>query len=126
MKRKTYPTLFAIAMDYLPVQASTVSCEQVFSSSAETDTKKWNRISETLMEALQMLKYGLKKERLNFTQHFTTSQHDLPDDDPDEPSGMQPNVSQDPTDDILATIALEETCDMPDKVYIFPQPSSWT
>lgn len=126
MKRKTYPTLFAIAMDYLPVQASAVPCERVFSSSAETDTKKRNRICETLMEALQMLKYGLKKERLNFTQQFIISQHDFPGDDPDESNGAQSNESQDPTDDILATIASEETCDVLDKVYIFPQPSSWT
>ena len=41
---ETFPTLFKIAMDYLPIQASAVPCEQIFSSSAETDTKKRNRI----------------------------------------------------------------------------------
>ena len=35
-----FPTLLAMAMDYLPVQATSVSCERVFSSSAETDTKR--------------------------------------------------------------------------------------
>ena len=35
----TYPTLFAMAMDYLPIQASSVPCEHIFSSSSETDTK---------------------------------------------------------------------------------------
>jgi hypothetical protein len=59
-------------MDYLPIQASAVPCERVFSSSAETDTKKRNRIGPTLMEALQMLKYSLKKQRLNFTSGWTT------------------------------------------------------
>jgi hypothetical protein len=54
-------------MDYLPIQASAVPCERVFSSSAETDTKKQNRISPLLMEVLQMLKFHLKKEHLNFT-----------------------------------------------------------
>jgi len=53
-------------MDYLLIQASTVLCECVFSSSAETDTKKWNCISPALMEALQMLKFWLKKDHLHF------------------------------------------------------------
>jgi hypothetical protein len=58
-------------MDYLPIQASAVPCERVFSSSAETDTKKRNRIRPELMEALQVLKYFLKKSRLNFTGHLS-------------------------------------------------------
>ncbi|KIL54972.1 hypothetical protein M378DRAFT_18367 [Amanita muscaria Koide BX008] len=66
-----FPTLFAIAMDYLPIQASSVPCERVFSSAKETDTVKRNRLSSLLMEMLQMLKFSLKKERsakrLNFT-----------------------------------------------------------
>jgi hypothetical protein len=44
-------------MDYLPVQASSVPCERVFSSSGETDTKKRNRLASDLMEGLQILKY---------------------------------------------------------------------
>jgi hypothetical protein len=60
-----------MAMDFLPIQASAVPCEHVFSSSAETDMKKQNHISPTLMEALQMLKYLLKKKQLNFTQGWT-------------------------------------------------------
>jgi hypothetical protein len=57
-------------MDYLPIQASSVPCERVFSSSAETDTKKRNRIKPELMEALQILKFSLKKARLDFTAHM--------------------------------------------------------
>jgi hypothetical protein len=64
-------------MDYLPVQASAVPCERVFSSSAETDTKKRNRIKPELMEALQILKYALKKERLDFTRDVLISEKDL-------------------------------------------------
>ena len=64
MHERTFPTIFRIAMDYLPIQASAVPCERVFSSSAETDTKKRNRISPALMEALQVLKFSLKKDRL--------------------------------------------------------------
>ena len=64
-------------MDYLPVQASAVPCEWVFSSSAETDTKKRNRIKLELMEALQILKFALKKERLNFTADLLVAEKDL-------------------------------------------------
>lgn len=79
----SFPTLFAIAMDYLPIQASAVPCERVFSSSAETDTKRRNRISPITMEALQMFKYHYKKERLNFTEAWACAEKDMIEDDPD-------------------------------------------
>jgi hypothetical protein len=71
-------------MDYLPIQASSVPCERIFSSSAETDTKRRNRISPLLMEALQILKHQLKKERLNFTAGWGTSEKQMTEDDPEE------------------------------------------
>jgi hypothetical protein len=61
-------------MDYLPIQATSVPCERVFSSAKETDTAKRNRISPVLMEALQLLKFSLKKERLDFTCGWSTSE----------------------------------------------------
>jgi len=67
-----FPTLFRIALDYLPIQASSVPCERVFSSAKETDTTKRNRIHPVLMEALQTLKFSLKKDRLNFTGGWKT------------------------------------------------------
>ncbi|KIK80797.1 hypothetical protein PAXRUDRAFT_94097, partial [Paxillus rubicundulus Ve08.2h10] len=79
-----YPTVFRIAVDYLPIQAFMVLCEHVFSSSAETNTHRCNQISPTLMEALQMLKFHLKKEHLNFTCRLVTVQADLLKDDPEE------------------------------------------
>ena len=79
----SFPTLFAMAMDYLPIQASSVPCERIFSSSAETDTKRRNRISPLLMEALQMLKLHLKKDRLNFTAAWVTEEEQMVDDHPD-------------------------------------------
>ena len=43
-------------------------CERVFSSSAQTDTDRRNNTAPELMEALQMLKFSIKKGRgLNFT-----------------------------------------------------------
>ena len=55
-------------MDILPIPGSAVPCECVFSSAKETTTARRNKISPELMEALQMLKFSLRKGRgLNFT-----------------------------------------------------------
>ena len=72
-----------MAMDYLPIQASSVPCERIFSSSAETSTKRRNRIGSLLMEALQMLKYRLKNERLDFMDDWITPEQQMLNDDPD-------------------------------------------
>ena len=53
-------------MNYLAIQVTSVPCERVFLSAKETDTAKRNQISPMLMEALQTLKFILKKEQLNF------------------------------------------------------------
>ena len=73
INKAEFPTLFGIALDYLPIQASSVPCERVFSSAKETDTLKHNRIHPVLMEALQTLKFSLKKERFNFTGSWQTA-----------------------------------------------------
>jgi hypothetical protein len=59
-------------MNYLPIQATSVPCERVFSLAKEMDTAKQNWISPVLMEALQLLKFLLKKEHLNFTCGWST------------------------------------------------------
>jgi len=68
-----------MALDYLPIQASLVPSERVFSSSAETDTKRRNRIHPVLMEVLQMLKFSLKQQRLNFTEGWAVTEDELED-----------------------------------------------
>ena len=84
MAKPQYPTLFEIAMDYLPIQASAVPCEWAFSSGAETLTARRNRIKPALMEALQMLKFALKKWRLNFTENLLTSEQVMDDREDDD------------------------------------------
>ena len=59
-------------MDYLAIQATSVPCEWVFSLAKATDTAKWNRISPMLIEALQTLKFILKKQRLDFIKGWVT------------------------------------------------------
>ncbi|KIJ28815.1 hypothetical protein M422DRAFT_189298, partial [Sphaerobolus stellatus SS14] len=59
--------LFHMAMDYLPTEAFSVPAECVFLSSAKTDTYHWNHLSPYLMEQLQMLKFMLRKSRLDCT-----------------------------------------------------------
>jgi len=55
-------------MDVLPAQASAVPCERVFSSSKETCTLRRNRVSRVLLEALQVLKYSYRSDRLSFVE----------------------------------------------------------
>jgi len=74
VNKNEFPTLFAIAMDYLPIQALSVPCEHIFLSAKETDTLKRNRMNPMLMEALQTLKFSLKKDRqsISFTEGWQT------------------------------------------------------
>ena len=96
-------------MDYLPVQASSVPCERVFSSSAETDTKRRNRLSPLTMEALQMMKFYLKKERLSFTAGWETAEKDMIDDIPDNDLIVSLlKGSQDSMDRVMQSIDVDE------------------
>jgi hypothetical protein len=99
-------------MDYLLIQASSVPCERVFSSSAETDTKKHNQISPTLMEALQMLKYNFRKHQLTFS-NACLDQCNLLEDDPDESelSTAVHSLSQDDAVDAIVGRTIREEGD---------------
>jgi hypothetical protein len=77
LHREEFPTIFAIAMDYLPIQASSVPCEQAFLSSSETDMVRQNCISPILMEALQMLKFAVWNTLINFTSDILTPEKEL-------------------------------------------------
>jgi len=83
LSESTHPTFFEVSLDFLPIQASAVPSERVFSSSGETDTKKRNRINPVLMEALQMLKFSLKQSCLDFTKHWVTPESNLLEQEPE-------------------------------------------
>ncbi|EIW65091.1 uncharacterized protein TRAVEDRAFT_90228, partial [Trametes versicolor FP-101664 SS1] len=57
-----FPYLFHVALDILPVPASSVASERVFSSSKETDTLRRTGLDAAMMEILQVLKYAILKE----------------------------------------------------------------
>jgi hypothetical protein len=60
------------------MQASAVPCERVFSSAAETDTKRRNRLSPAFMEVLQILKFIISQDRaLDFVGPHLASEDEL-------------------------------------------------
>ena len=75
-KERVFPLLFHVAMDVLPAQASSVPSERIFSSSKETCTLRRNHISPTMLEALQIIKFIYKQERLNFTVDLVADERD--------------------------------------------------
>jgi hypothetical protein len=98
-------------MDYLPIQASSVPCERVFLSSAETDTKRRNRISPLLMEALQMQKFQLKTQRLDFMEGWITPEKLMLEVVPDKDllEGLSKgDASQEDVDNIIQSISRSE------------------
>ena len=99
----TWATIFWGSLDYLPIQASSVPSEHIFSSSAETDTKKCNCISPVLMESLQMLKFSLKKAHLDFTTGWITSEIEMweRDAEDDLPAALFGGDSKDAMDWII-------------------------
>lgn len=59
---REFPTLARIALDILPIQASSVPCERLFSAAKEIATDKRSRLGPTRFEQLQMLKHAWKKD----------------------------------------------------------------
>jgi len=96
-------------MDYLPIQASAVPCEHIFSSAGETDTKKRNRIKPALMEALQILKFIYKKERLDFSLGLKFSTCDSEDLSSDLLGDVLTKDSADATDYLLQLLGDDDS-----------------
>ncbi|KAF5370272.1 hypothetical protein D9758_006873 [Tetrapyrgos nigripes] len=75
--QRKFLSLFRLALDVLPAQASAVPCERVFSSSKETDTDRRTRMSSVLVEVLQILKALYRDDRLNFTKSWVAKPSEL-------------------------------------------------
>ena len=93
-----YPLLWRVALDILPAQASAVPCEQIFSSSKETDTGRRSNLSSFKMEELQMLKFGYRNDRMSFTDDLVCTEREL----------SVLDMSRDVVEDLLAHRKLEE------------------
>ncbi|KIJ93041.1 hypothetical protein K443DRAFT_112663 [Laccaria amethystina LaAM-08-1] len=76
-RKHDYEIFYWAAMDVLPMQASSVPCERIFSSSKETDTLRRSQLSAEMMEMLQMLKFQFRSERLDFNNNWVSSEGDL-------------------------------------------------
>ena len=116
LNESTLPMFFEIFLDFIPIQASAVPSERVFLSSAETDTKKRNRINPVLMEALQMLKFALKQSRLNFTKGWITPESMLQEQEPELGKDLLSDLlglnSEDVVDNIIQLFGEDDTDDI--------------
>jgi hypothetical protein len=86
-------------MDVLPAQASSVPSERVFLSSKETCTIRRTNLSPPVLEALQMLKFSYKQDRLNFTEDLVADEVDY---------NISGRVSKKAIDELIAADNLEE------------------
>ena len=71
-----HPLIFKVALDILPVQASAVPCERVFSSSKEMCVLRRSLLSAGMLEILQVLKHLYKEEHVDFTSHWIANEDD--------------------------------------------------
>ena len=94
---KKKKTMYRVALDVLPVQASSVPSERVFSSSKETDTLRRNNLSPEMMEKLQILKFTFASERMDFNNKWVSTEEEI----------SVPDVSPHSMDDLFATRQLD-------------------
>lgn len=73
-REKVFPNLYHVALDVLAVSASGVPSERVFSSSKETDTLRRSGLDNAMFEVLQVLKFSMKRERLEFSEAWRPAQ----------------------------------------------------
>lgn len=64
MNAHRYPVWASLARDYLAIMSSSVSSERAFSSAGITISKRRNRLSGDIVEALQVLKCMMKRDLL--------------------------------------------------------------
>ena len=97
-------------MDVLPVQASSVPCEHIFSSSKETNTLHWSQLSSKMMEMLQMLKFQFWSEQLDFNNNRVSLEGKL--------SIM--DISPDVVEEMISEQRISDLNDLIDSSFIQP------
>ncbi|KAE9400909.1 hypothetical protein BT96DRAFT_818652, partial [Gymnopus androsaceus JB14] len=55
-----YPAIYRLAMDILPIQGTSVPSGHIFPSAGETNTDHCSCLSAKMMQAFQVLKFGIK------------------------------------------------------------------
>ncbi|KAJ8582654.1 hypothetical protein M405DRAFT_698210, partial [Rhizopogon salebrosus TDB-379] len=65
-----------IPLDVLPTQAPSIPPEHIFSSTKETCTQRRNDTSPTMLEAVHILKFVYKQDRLNSTDDLVADERD--------------------------------------------------
>ncbi len=80
------PVWAAIAWDYLPVMASSVSSEKIFSSSGITISKQRNHLHGDIVEALQILKSAFRHSNISYFKDLPTlkTEEDILDEEIEE------------------------------------------
>lgn len=81
-----------LALDYLPIMASSVSSERAFSSAGITISKRRNRLKADIVESLQFLKWSIRRDLL-YREPEPTSVLEL--EDIEEQDGNVAHVSDD-------------------------------
>ena len=120
LEQDWYPTIFWMAMDYLPVQPSSLPCKQVFSSSGLTDTQQCNRVNCILMEALQILKFSFKKECPNLKWWTMLQQEMLYNEDSSQILATAiPGHDSGTVDEVLKAIMTEKGEELSHHVQLF-------
>ena len=66
-----------IALDVLPVQASSVPCECLFSSCKQTATDRWAHLGADKFEQLQLMKSAWHQDLVNFAAWNTRQVEDI-------------------------------------------------
>ncbi len=103
-------------MSYLLIQGTAVPSECVFSSSSETTTKRQNHLQPEMMEALQMLKFLKKKERLNWMKRFLVMEVELIAEVQSEAlADLTQAINEDQLDLLAQILGEAEACDVLDE-----------